>query len=84
MIIILKEDYFDKSLKMFLFLFVLGTEIVSGLVTNVASMLWKWLWSLQTSTTTTATTKSGKTTSKKFVCTLLYDLTVKVSKFQLP
>nr|VDD33742.1 unnamed protein product [Brassica oleracea] len=34
-------------------------KIVSGLVTNVASMLWKWLWSLQTSTTTTATTKSG-------------------------
>ncbi|KAG2300467.1 hypothetical protein Bca52824_036939 [Brassica carinata] len=33
--------------------------IVSGLVTNVASLLWKWLWSLQTSTTTTATTKSG-------------------------
>ncbi|KAG2273916.1 hypothetical protein Bca52824_056471 [Brassica carinata] len=41
------------------FCFVLGTEIVSGLVTNVASMLWKWLWSLQTSTTTTAATKSG-------------------------
>ncbi|KAH0860837.1 hypothetical protein HID58_089098 [Brassica napus] len=34
-------------------------KIVSGLVTNVASMLWKWLWSLQTSTTTTAATKSG-------------------------
>ncbi|KAG2300469.1 hypothetical protein Bca52824_036941 [Brassica carinata] len=44
---------------MFLFVYVLGTEIVSGLVTNVASLLWKWLWSLQTSTTTTATTKSG-------------------------
>ncbi|KAJ0243530.1 Potassium transporter 8 [Hirschfeldia incana] len=37
----------------------LEVEIVSGLVTNVASLLWKWLWSLQTSTTTTATTKSG-------------------------
>ncbi|XP_023637027.1 uncharacterized protein LOC17882766 isoform X1 [Capsella rubella] len=34
-------------------------KIVSGLVTNVASMLWKWLWTLQTSTTTTTTTKSG-------------------------
>ncbi|KFK25724.1 hypothetical protein AALP_AA8G151500 [Arabis alpina] len=34
-------------------------KIVSGLVTNVASLLWKWLWSLQTSTTTTTTTKSG-------------------------
>jgi len=34
-------------------------KIVSGLVTNVASILWKWLWSLQTSTTTTTTTKSG-------------------------
>ncbi|CAH8370558.1 unnamed protein product [Eruca vesicaria subsp. sativa] len=34
-------------------------KIVSGLVTNVASMLWKLLWSLQTSTTTTTTTKSG-------------------------
>ena len=80
MIIILKEDYFDKSLKMFLFLFVLGTEIVSGLVTNVASMLWKLLWSLQTSTTTTTTTKSGKTThnQKKNVIHLYYDLVVKV------
>ncbi|CAA7031367.1 unnamed protein product [Microthlaspi erraticum] len=37
----------------------LEVEIVSGLVTNVASILWKWLWSLQTSTTTTTTTKSG-------------------------
>ncbi|KAL0681052.1 hypothetical protein Bca4012_047899 [Brassica carinata] len=37
----------------------LEVEIVSGLVTNVASMLWKLLWSLQTSTTTTTTTKSG-------------------------
>ncbi|CAN8256282.1 unnamed protein product [Cochlearia groenlandica] len=34
-------------------------KIVSGLVTNVASILWKWLWSLQASTTTTTTTKSG-------------------------
>ncbi|CAE6101940.1 unnamed protein product [Arabidopsis arenosa] len=34
-------------------------KIVSGLVTNVASILWKWLWSLQTSSTTTTTTKSG-------------------------
>ncbi|KAG2245299.1 hypothetical protein Bca52824_092838 [Brassica carinata] len=35
-------------------------KIVSGLVTNVASMLWKLLWSLHTSTTTTTiTTKSG-------------------------
>uniref|UniRef100_M4E3Y7 Potassium transporter n=4 Tax=Brassica campestris TaxID=3711 RepID=M4E3Y7_BRACM len=34
-------------------------KIVSGLLTNVASMLWKLLWSLQTSTTTTTTTKSG-------------------------
>ncbi|KAJ4882798.1 Potassium transporter [Raphanus sativus] len=40
-------------------------KIVSGLVTNVASLLWKWLWSLQTSTTTTAITKSGKTTNNK-------------------
>ncbi|KAL0751611.1 hypothetical protein Bca101_033614 [Brassica carinata] len=38
---------------------LLVEKIVSGLVTNVASMLWKWLWSLQTSTTTTAATKSG-------------------------
>ncbi|KAF8083237.1 hypothetical protein N665_0787s0019 [Sinapis alba] len=34
-------------------------KIVSGLVTNVASMLWKLLWSLHTSTTTTTTTKTG-------------------------
>ncbi|KAF2538378.1 hypothetical protein F2Q68_00022754 [Brassica cretica] len=41
-------------------------KIVSGLVTNVASMLWKWLWSLQTSTTTTATTKSGGKSNRRF------------------
>ncbi|XP_010524312.1 PREDICTED: uncharacterized protein LOC104802407 isoform X2 [Tarenaya hassleriana] len=34
-------------------------KIVSGLVSNVASMLWKWLWSLHSSATTTTTTKSA-------------------------